>query len=350
VWFGVVFEFVGRQQTNGAWRAVGRELALSSSTRVRIETLERRDPQDRTKILNRAAAHIRANWHSDHLNWLRSSDDTALATCYALLALAEHVRPPAVVCRWGEDLAPTPLADAALQGLAARLGVEWSYTVEAFPLALDRIEAAPLLFVEGRGTFSPDAASAAALRDFLAGGGSVVAHAAATSAGQDFLSSFGDAMGQAMGGTSPADVAGDDRILGDFAGRLGRPLRGLRRADGSLAVAILPVSDTGGVADQTFAPAQAALLAQRIIERSLDAALLAPDYPHNLGDLGEPDAVYADAMGYLRGMAKRDLGAVVSSGEDVAEPQKDGAAPVPAAAAEEPEADQPRAPAADEVL
>jgi hypothetical protein len=350
LWMRTAFDLLAQQQTNGSWRVAGRELAMSSSLRTRLDTLEKRDEKDRTKLMNRAGAHVRANWHSDYRGWLRSTDEVGSATCYALLALVEHIRPPVVVARWGEGLTPTPLADVALQGLSSRLGADWSYVVQSFPLTFERIEASPLLFLEGRGAFAPDTASGAALAGFVRGGGLVVAHAAATSEGNAFLDSLAVVIGKAIDGGQPEDLANDDRLLGDFAGKLGRALRGIRRKDGSLAVVLLPIAETGSAVGQVFAPVQAARVTERLVERSLDAGLLAADFPSNIAALGEPDVVFADAMKYLRGMARRDIGAVTASGQEAPDaaasqpPESVPATELP----EQPAA--PRAPAADEVL
>lgn len=350
VWLRMALDLLSRQQTNGAWRVAGAELALPSSLRARLETLERREEKDRTKIMNRSAAHVRANWHSEHRTWLRATDQPAAATCYALLALNENVRPPAVVARWGEGIVPTPLAEATLQSLPTGLATGWSYVVRPFPLTLEHLETAPLLFLEGLGTFAPDPASAAALGSFLQKGGLVIAHSSATSEGNAFLNSVSSVVGPALDAAPPEDITANDTLLGDFAGKLGRPLRGLRRKDGSLAVVLIPLSEAGSVVDGVFAPAQAARLSARIVERALDAAFLASDYPHNLSDLGAPDAVFTDAMNYLRGMARRDTGAVTAVLEDAAPASAPAGAPdaAPAPAEEAPAA--PRAPAADETL
>lgn len=318
-----------------------------------MQALERRADKDRTKVLDRAKAHVRANWSDEHRKTLNSTDQTALATCYALLALAGQVRPPAVVARWGTDSAPRPhpLAETVLRGFQERLGVDWSYVAEAFPIAFERIETASLLFVEGQGRFVPDAGSRAALAGVVRGGGLVVAHAPATAEGRAFLDAFAGVAEADWDGARVEDIAADASLLGEYAGKLGRILRGIRLADGGLAAVLLPLAESGGPSDQAFSTAQGARLVERLAQAGPEGGPLSGDYALSIDALGTPDSVYTEAMAYLRGMARRDSGAVTANGEasgNAATTQPEASSPP---AADAPATDpQERPPAEDELL
>lgn len=355
-WVRTALDLLLSQKANGTWLegVVGRDPTVSSSLRARMNTLEKLDRKNPEKVsaMNRAAAHVRANWFLDGPSrlWTVPTNSFTAATCYGLLALSEFVRPPAIVAQW-KTSGPAQLAQGTLDDLAIRNGVDWSYVVRDFPLSFAKIDASPLLFLEGSGALSLDPATAAALKGFLRGGGLVIACAHAGPEGDAFLDSVAGALSKAEGIKRPDDISTDDRILGDFAGKLGRPLHGLRRDDGSLAAVLVPLSDTGTTTTAAFTVPQAVRLAGRMIERSLDSAFLAPDYACNLGSLGEPDIVFADAMRYLKGAAQRET-ASVEEEETVAAPDSDGGsesqAPEPAAP---PEASPtPAPPAADEKL
>jgi len=101
-------------------------------------------------------------------------------------------------------------------------------------------------------------------------------------------------------GGAPADLSSNARVLGDIAGKLGCPLRGSLRPDGSPVTFLIPVAGAGAASTGAFSPAGAARLTQVLIERHVDPAMLAPDYAWNLGGLGDATNVYASAMAMLR--------------------------------------------------
>jgi hypothetical protein len=98
-----------------------------------------------------------------------------------------------------------------------------------------------------------------------------------------------------------SDVARDESLLGELAGKLRRPLPAVLRADGSLASLELAVDEEGkrGLTTQ-----QAMRLAEQVLRRSLDADMLEPAYAHTLGDLGDADSLYKSAMAILNGQTK----------------------------------------------
>lgn len=348
LWLSKALGLTALQNPDGSWRTGSRTHWLPSSFQKRVETLDRRDPKDPTKILNRSVAHVRANWGGDHLAWMNSPDLPVLATAYAMITLCDFARPPCVAVRWGNPAQEVPLAEATLQALSTALGSPWTYVEQTFPLDVLRVEAAPLVFIEGRGPFTADPATRTAIAGVAEAGGLLVAHAANDAEGGLFLKSFGEEIQRTVKGATARDVTAEDRMLGDFAGRLGRPLPAILRADGSPVAVLVATSATGG-ADGSYSVPQAARIVERLAQRTLDSALLTPDYPCNVGALGDPGALYDTAMRYLRGQVRRDLAEPDTPAAD--EPAASlEATPEAVATPSEPEAPAVRPPAADEVL
>jgi hypothetical protein len=117
---------------------------------------------------------------------------------------------------------------------------------------------------------------------------------------------------------------------------------------------LIPLAEPGVPANDAFRPDEAVKLTVAVLERNMDAALLAPDYAWNLGDLGDATNVYDSAMAMLSGAEERVKAAAPEP------PPKTPVAPADAAPvqakdeADEPAKDEPppapRAPAADERL
>lgn len=341
------FDVVSRQQKDGSWTSPGGKSVLltPSSMRARLETLDRAESKNKTKVMNRSVAHVRGNWWGAGWQSAYVADAPALATSYALAFLAGSARPPVAVCRWGEGVPLPATPELALRGLAEATGADWRYVELKWPLPLDALEVAPMLFISGKGSFAADAETRRALTAFFRKGGFAIAQAAATPEGQAFLQTAGQALASCGEAGPLGDVAADARVLGDLAGKLGRSFKGALRKDGSLVVVLMPVADAGVPVDGAFAPAQAVKLTQSLMERNLDAPLLAADYPSNLAGLGDATNVYASAMDILRGTVRREPAPAPEPAPAASAP----AAPAAVQSAPAPEAPPAkRAPAADE--
>jgi hypothetical protein len=296
----MVADVVSRLGRDGAWGAVDgtkRSSLIFASTRARMATLDVMDRKKGAIVMDRSVAHIRANWGAaPH----RTVYADVLATSYALAFLANHARPPLTVCRVGEGALPATTLEPALRALEKQVGVPWLYRELTWPPSPSDLEMAPLLFVSGTGAFSADDAARSALAGFFKRGGFAILQAPATAEGETFLQSAGSFLA-ACGQAEPlGDVSSDARVLGDLAGKLGGPLQGALRKDGSLVAALIPLAVAGPAAKNSFSPAATAKLTQALIERNLDPAMLAPDYAWNLGGLGDATNVYASAMATLR--------------------------------------------------
>jgi hypothetical protein len=258
------------------------------------------DVMDRKKgaiVMDRSVAHIRANWGAaPH----RTVYADVLATSYALAFLANHARPPLTVCRVGEGALPATTLEPALRALEKQVGVPWLYRELIWPPSPLDLDITPLLFLSGTSTISVDDSTRSTLAGFFKRGGFAILQAPATAEGEAFLRSAGSVLATCGEGGAPADLSSNARVLGDIAGKLGCPLRGSLRPDGSPVTFLIPVAGAGAASTGAFSPAGAARLTQVLIERHVDPAMLAPDYAWNLGGLGDATNVYASAMAMLR--------------------------------------------------
>jgi hypothetical protein len=352
-------DIVGRLQPKGCWASTPAEYVplFSSATRARFSSLDRYDPKAQGKLMDRGVAHVRWNWGSGIHAF---GDPPALATSFALAALSRHVRPPVAVCRWGEGTPMPPTVEPVVMALARKAEAPWYYTELKWPLTSPDLEIAPLLFASGKGAFTADEATRRSLEGFFKRGGLAILQAPATAEGKSFLQSAGAAFAACGEAGAVSDVASSERVLGALAGKLNRPLKGALRKDGSPMAVLIPLADPGVPANDAFRPDEAVKLTVAVLERNMDAALLAPDYAWNLGTLGDATNVYASAMSVLSGTEKK---AKAAATEPPAKTPPAAAPAAPAAAApvkvskdevDEPAKDEPlpapRAPAADERL
>lgn len=296
----MVADVVSRLGKDGAWWAVDgaeRSSLIFASTRARMATLDVMDRKKGEIVMDRSVAHIRANWGSAPHRTVQSD---VLATSYALAFLANHARPPLTVCRVGEGALPASTLEPALRALEKQVGVPWLYRELNWPPSPSDLDITPLLFLSGTSTISVDDSTRSALAGFFKRGGFAILQAPATAEGEAFLQSAGSVLATCGEGGAPADLSSNARVLGDIAGKLGCPLRGARRPDGSPVTVLIPVAGAGAASTGAFSPAGAARLTQVLIERHVDPAMLAPDYAWNLGGLGDATNVYASAMAMLR--------------------------------------------------
>lgn len=352
-WMRIAFTLVDRQRTNGVWHPQGGNvLILPTSLQARMETLPRRDATNRTAVLNRGAAYVHANWRRDAWTLSYLADGPILATCHALIFLAEGARPPALVATLPATAKPPRLPELALRNLATRTGISWRYATTPATLDSTALEAAPVLFLCNATNSLPSAAARRALAAYVRGGGIVIAQAEADASGRDFLGAVATALATGCDGGPARDIAAEERVLGEMAGRLGRPLMGVTRPDGTLAGLLLTLTDADTPAAAAFSTTEAGRLVGAVLRRNLDAHLLEPNYAHDLAGLGEPAAVHASALAILHGSARRDTGAVTGSLAPLDPPAPTNApAATPTAPVQPvpPPPDAPRAPAADEV-
>jgi hypothetical protein len=296
----MVADVVSRLGKDGAWGAVDgteRTSLIFASTRARMATLDVMDRGKGAIVMDRSVAHIRANWGAaPH----RTVQADVLATSYALAFLANHARPPLTVCRVGEGALPATTLEPALRALEKQVGVPWLYRELNWPPSPSDLDNTPLLFLSGTSTVSVDDSTRRALAGFFKRGGFAILQAPATAEGEAFLLSVGSVLATCGEVGAPADLSSDARLLGDIAGKLGCPLRGALRPDGSPVTILIPVAGAGAASTGAFSPAGVARLTQVLIERHLDPAMLAPDYAWNLGGLGDATNVNASAMGMLR--------------------------------------------------
>jgi hypothetical protein len=296
----MVADVVSRLGKDGAWWAVDgteRSSLIFASTRARMATLDVMDRKKGEIVMDRSVAHIRANWGSAPHRTVQSD---VLATSYALAFLANHVRPPLTVCRVGEGALPASTLEPALRALEKQVGVPWLYRELIWPPSPLDLDITPLLFLSGTSTISVDDSTRSTLAGFFKRGGFAILQAPATAEGEAFLRSAGSVLATCGEGGAPADLSSNARVLGDIAGKLGCPLRGSLRPDGSPVTFLIPVAGAGAASTGAFSPAGAARLTQVLIERHVDPAMLAPDYAWNLGGLGDATNVYASAMAMLR--------------------------------------------------
>jgi hypothetical protein len=296
----MVADVVSRLGKDGAWWAVDgteRSSLIFASTRARMATLDVMDRKKGEIVMDRSVAHIRANWGSAPHRTVQSD---VLATSYALAFLANHVRPPLTVCRVGEGALPASTLEPALRALEKQVGVPWLYRELIWPPSPLDLDITPLLFLSGTSTISVDDSTRSTLAGFFKRGGFAILQAPATAEGEAFLRSAGSVLATCGEGGAPADLSSNARVLGDIAGKLGCPLRGSLRPDGSPVTFLIPVAGAGAASTGAFSPAGAARLTQVLIERHVDPAMLAPDYAWNLGGLGDATNVYASAMATLR--------------------------------------------------
>lgn len=347
----MVADVVSRLGKDGAWWAVDgteRSSLIVASTRARMATLDVMDRKKGEIVMDRSVAHIRANWGAHPGRTLYAD---VLATSYALAFLANHARPPLTVCRVGEGALPASTLDPALRALEKQVGVSWLYRELTWPPSPSDLDITPLLFLSGTSTVSVDDSTRSALAGFFKRGGFAILQAPATAEGEAFLQSAGSVLATCGEVGAPTDLSSDARLLGDVAGKLGCPLRGARRPDGSPVAVLIPVAGAGAASPGAFSPAGAARLTQILIERHLDPALLAPDYAWNLGGLGDATNVYASAMAMLRSPREIKPAPVPAPAMTNAPPPAAAAQnPPEPAEAQEPAPPPPRAAAPDETF
>lgn len=333
-WARMAFELVSTQFTNGAWQARGSVFMIPTSMKARMEVLPKRDPANPTKIMNRAAAHVLYNWQAIGQAYL--GNRPVLATCHALLFLTSGAHPPFLTASLASGPQPmrTVVPDLALDELSGQTGGKWRHVV----LDLSRDDpllgiSAPALFLTGTADGLADPSIRIRLSNYVMGGGMVIALGNAdTPAGQAFFDALAPVIAVGCGGTADVrDVAGEQAVLGDLAGRLGRRLPGMTRQDGSLAALMLLLTDDQPMpATGAFSATAAARVVSTAFRCNLDETLSSPAYAHMLGDLGEPSALRASALQLLRNPVPPPATATVDA---PAAPAAAATAAVPAAAA-----------------
>lgn len=364
-WARMAFELVSSQHTNGAWNIRGGVNIMPTSMQACIESLPKLDRGDRQKIMNRGVAHVRFNWGHPHYSYsgVYAGDRPALATCHALLFLLSGGHPPFLTSTLATEPRPTRIPDIVLDELAEQTGVDWHHTT--VDLAADDLLlgiASPALFLNGSAEGLDDAALRIRLSNYVLGGGVVVALGdAASPSGQAFLNALAPVIAAGCSGQAGMrDVAAEQAVLGDLAGRLGRPLMGMTRPNGSLAALMLLLADRPLPATGAFSAAEAARVISTALRRNLDESLLSPAFAHQLGDMGDASALRTAALELLRAPARKPEEPPPASAPPAAEtaaPVKPAAAPRagtpddearPARPAPQPP-EPPRPPAADEV-
>jgi hypothetical protein len=304
-----------RQQNNGSWLPLSKETSVPffpTSMRARMATLPARDPGDPNSELDRSKAHVSANWWGSGTRVAHTADAIALSTSYAVIALSEGARLPAVFCVWGADVHPMPLVEAVMRSTANGRGFTLPYVVVDGDLSSACLEDAPIVFLEGRGSFEPDESSLSGLQSYLAAGGVLVVLSGTDRESGMFFDGVRKVVQEALPTgigkkkktvARKTDVGRNEALLGELAGTLRRALPAVLRADGTLAAIELSVDVEG---KRGLPPQQAIQLAEQVLGRTLDADMLEPAYAHSLGDLGDADALYHSAMAILRGRAEAE--------------------------------------------
>ena len=347
-WARMAFELVSTQHTNGAWQVRGGVRIIPTSMQARMDVLPKRDPADRKKIMNRGTAHVRYNWGHGHYGEAFLGNLPVLATCHAMLFLTTGAHPPFLTATLASDPLPTAVPDIALGELAGQTGVRWRHV--ALDLSSDDPLlgiAAPALFLTGTAEGLGEASTRIRLSNYVMGGGVVIALGdAATPAGQAFLDALAPVIAVGCGGTAQVrDVAGEQAVLGDLAGRLGRPLPGMTRGNGGLAALLLLLADRPMPEVGAFSAPEAARVVSTALQRNLDDTLSTLAFAHQLGDLGDPATLLATALQLLRNPSLQQEASPASS--PPASPAAAPAAPAPAVApgaSAKPAADAPRPP------
>jgi hypothetical protein len=329
-WSRMAYELVSSQYTNGAWQVTGGARIVPTSMQARMDALPKRDPADRKTIMNRGVAHVSYNWWQGHYNEAYAANRSVLATCHALMFLTTGGHPPFLKATLAREPMTTHVPDIVLGELAESTGVSWRYaTVDLATEDPLLGMTAPALFLNGTAEGLGDAALRIRLSNYVLGGGIVIVLSDAANAGQSFLDAVAPVIAVGCGGSATMhDVSGEQAVLGDLAGRLGRPLMGMTRADGSLAALMLLMADQPMPATGAFSAPEAARVISTALQRNLGDTLLTPAYVHQLGDLGDPATLLATAMGMLRASAQRNADA---SAADAVPDKPDAAAPPPAA-------------------
>ncbi len=302
-WARMAFELVATQQTNGTWTTAGRIPFMPTSMAARAEMLPQRDPNDRSKIMERDKAHLRYNWpHA----WHRSGylgDRQIIATCHALLFLLSGSHPPFLSAALPDQPLPGIVPDRTLQELAQATGVEWYHMTVDLGRNDPLLEAgAPALFLSGSPAELQNDALRIRLVNYIQSGGILIALGdAADPATATFMQELAPIVAAGSGADSGLrDVSNEQGVLGDLAGRLGRSLQGMLRPNQSLAALILPLAAEPQPAIGAFSQLEAARIISTALRRNLDDTLLTPAYSHQLGDLGSPATLHATAMQLLR--------------------------------------------------
>ncbi|NLL83907.1 MAG: hypothetical protein GX230_06670 [Lentisphaerae bacterium] len=291
-WMRMAYELASTQHTNGSWTAQANSWLFPTSFKARMDALPKLDRSKPAQIMDRSAAHVRANWtNPGSVNAYYAPDRQVIMTAQALLSLTSGAHPMFLSASLSDKPINSTMPDVVLRELSASTKVDWLYAradLTKDDLLLDI--SAPAMFLNGTADKLSDPDTRKRLSEYVRSGGIVIAFANTISDAElslikalpDLMIASCEEQGQLR------NIAEDNALLGELAGRLRRPLNAVIRGNGRLAALFLQLAERGIPNESVFTPSEAAKIITVVLERSLDSSLLSPAYAHKLDDLGNP--------------------------------------------------------------
>lgn len=302
LWQRLAWRLLDLQNTNGMWNSPGvvvyppclwvrREADLKAAHERTQASL----PEKTRKPFDPAVAWRQSPWPQPY----DLARGEVIATCQAMLFLAEGVRPP--VAGYVAD-AGTNSARTVVMKAMDILGKQKMIQADYQRVKIDapaRVPAIPLLYAAGDSLRTPQGQILA--REYLQATQGVLVVETTQAAMEGVLLPF------VKGGVG-SDISTNNSFMKGFRGSLPK-LRSIVRADKQLAVVFLPVSASEMPLEGQLAVMAAAQLVALLAQDRLPPEIMDPKYPVALGEMADPFAVRAQALDLLQRLARGDADA-----------------------------------------
>jgi hypothetical protein len=309
LWSRIACRLVLNQQTNGAWsvvRPAKYTLFWPTSLEARMEALVPPGSEKTLLDLNRAKAHVGRIWYRSayHNWWWAAYQRRVPATAFAMLVLADGVRPP-TAGEWipSGSKGESQVLPMVMAEVNKRFSVELSYAALDRGLPPEAADLPPALFVSARAPVTLDTAASKTLTAYLNLGGLLVAESPADAAGDEFRAQIKTTVLNALPQSTASDIGGDTNLLGEIAGKL--KLDAVTRKDGRTAAVFLPLDPNGRPTDGRYSASIAGRIALELLIRRMNSEVLQDGYPLDLKDLGEVEKTLASTRDMLTGKLVR---------------------------------------------
>ena len=250
LWLPLAQKLLTMRSPEGSWvhKGPGRRYHLPSSLLARLEVIEepakKALPEYDKPRADRGYHKIAEALKSDKK--IRPTIEDVVPTACAMIFLAENVRPPVIgECLWSSETEGSRLTPLVTSVMRQQKGLSVRYSAVSRPLQSEHLVELPVLLIRGQGDFNPDDNEAKALKGYLDAGGLVLIEAAADSEGSKFLGDAEQALKEWLPDSATLeDVGSDEDLMGAAVGKA--KIQAFRKANNSLAAALLPVAPAAG--------------------------------------------------------------------------------------------------------
>ncbi len=318
LWRGLAYRTLGRQKTDGSWDDY-RSLLFSSSW-VPLWDLQWREryaaraggkaakapraPKGKKGKKDKAdpvEAQLRRYWANLRSSRYWMANEPVVRTAYAMLLLAEGVRPPvAGVIATSEDVEPPEVLKQAIQGiLRDRLRGIWvNYARVDDGISQEELNKLPVVFLSGSGSmggFGPGVPEK--LKSYVESDGFVVVVAGTDMAGQKFINDARVRLESLLGGRIE-QLPETDQVLSTVAKKPSLDVMLIQGGDRVICM-FLPIHPSKTPPPGKVNMEGAAAVVKRVIETRSEDWLLDRELPMSPDAEGKIDEIWAEALQQL---------------------------------------------------